>query len=178
MYIELTFAARSVAETLIAKKRLRLSIDRVEDVAADISLRIAKRFLTRDYRVKNWYTLIYLDAKSVLFYPPQKKIDSECDLSGIDVIDGRHSEPQPRSEAMYLADVLSDREIDGRRIVKDLFVTRLKKSPRSTLYAHHESEYKAAVLKIAEYTPRQHIYRLAVELRTIFDTLRIREGDS
>jgi hypothetical protein len=171
MYIELATATKSVTQTLCAAHKLRLSEDRIDDVVSDVSLRIANRFLTREYTVKNWYSLIYLDAKSVMFDRKTQRLDAQPALRG-----ARPVLTTFRDESGYVSDIIADRDIDGRRIVKDLFLTRLKKSRRTSMQSHHEREYKTAINTIAAYTPREHIYRYAVEFRAIFDTLRIREG--
>jgi hypothetical protein len=171
MYVELATATKSVTQTLCARHKLRLSEDRIDDVVSDVALRIARRFLTREYAVKNWYSLIYLDVKSVMFDRKTQRLDAQPPVRGVQPVLTTF-----RDETGYMSDIIADRDIDGRRIVKDLFLTRLKKTRRTSQQSHHEREYKTAINTIAVYTPREHIYRYAVELRAIFDTLRIRGG--
>jgi hypothetical protein len=178
LYLEISKAVDIALDVYLKKKSLTISAERRQDVSAEAAVQIANRFRKDpDYPVVDWFKVLNFAIVNLLHNKKQQFLDSVKFSPNLDffpmpdpVVTMSKPKPDP---ARYITILCADPEIDGKRIVVDLGTVTL--DPKKMPYDPHnipESTFRVAVRKIATYTPKEAIYRYAVEIKGIFDTLR------
>lgn len=152
LYSALLHAGGIILASYRAKKGIKLGSGRCQEVVHDAATRLLEMYLKYDDQesmpISN---RLYLEVKFQLHNKQQIKVD-QC--SGLHpAIPVKQGKEPGKDLALFVCDISQDCQVDGKRIVVDLYLARY---------------YKWAILAIEKYTSRQWIREHAVELRTIY----------
>jgi hypothetical protein len=152
LYSELLVAGRTILFLYSEKKGIRLRESRRQEVVHDAATRLLEMYLKYDDQKS--IPLLSRMYKEVIFQLHNRKQIKYDQCGGLYPTIPVKQENEPGKDlALFVCDISQDCQVDGKRIVVDLYLARY---------------YKWAILAIEKYTSRQWIREHAVELRTIY----------
>jgi hypothetical protein len=155
VYRALIKAGRVLLSAYQKKKGFRLGAVRAGEVVEDAATRLLEMYLKHDDQKSiPLSSRMHWEILYQLHNPQRVRADQ------VATVDERHPANRRQDQtdqAGYIAAIVADDRVDGKKIIVDLY--RYKR-------------YKPAILAIARYTRQEWIRQHAVELHTIWQTLR------
>lgn len=155
--------AAGIVRWELRRRGLRLTVERIEELATDASARLIAQYLKHpDYRVRNFSSRLRCEVRYVMFAPArsrQQNFEEHLVVTGDADLHSADREKQEQIPQSMALDALVADHPRGKKIAADLC---------RSLY------YRVAIRRIAEYVERRWIYEHAEALHQVFRTFHWR----